>query len=255
MKKLILLLFLAFSMPLWGQAAGDPVVDDGGFVPAAGGSITIVNSAFGSAFNNSASNISTSALSVTGGNRLIAQCAYKNGSNITATTTFTDTAGNTFTQIAGATAFDSGGLYQAVSFESLSVTGNASDVGTCNIGGGTGTTGEVYASMVQFNGGTGAHDTAALLDQGPGSGNITVFTTPSFSTANASAGISCILSTTQSTNISPVTAGGGFTLGATDLNNVMASENRTYSTQQTGVTASITTNLGTTGIFACDVIK
>lgn len=96
MRRLVaILLFLTWPSWSFGQyVATVPATPTSG----GGGTVAYVSDVVGSTYNNTAAAIATSALSVTGGNNLIGMCWWSTGIDTLATTSVSDTAGNTWTR-------------------------------------------------------------------------------------------------------------------------------------------------------------
>jgi len=129
MKKLILPLILAFSMPLWGQA-GDPSVDNGGYVNTAANP-TVVQSA--SCDTASATCNATFGVAVTAGNYLFCYAAGSgNSTGVSCTMT-----GETITRLTGASGCSNGTGYEGDCYLATNAVGGQTVI-TCTMSAGSG---------------------------------------------------------------------------------------------------------------------
>lgn len=201
-----------------------------------GGSIAYVNQQHGNDYTGTIdTSIAAAALSVTSGNLLLVTCRYNNTTVNTTLQTPTDTAGNTFaevgTEVIAGTGFQS--LWYA-----KNVTGNASDVVTCNLNaatGGAGFTNYVAIGVSQFSGlsTSGPLDANASGTSSSGNG----VTSGGFTTTVAN---ELLFAGCSQVNLSiTYTAGSGYTIAYQD-GSAMMMEYEIVSSIQTGATASFT---------------
>lgn len=172
----------------------------------------------------------TGAISVTAGNLLWVECHH--GTNQTTTCTPSDTAVNTFTPIATVTNAGEGFLE---TFYAKNITGNASDVVTCTFN-----TSVQFAScgVHQISGASTSAplDSSSVVSTSGTSGNSAA--TPSFSTAIANEMEDVAFGVASSS--SSVSAGAGYALRVIQSGDTgTGSEDQTFSSIQSGITASI----------------
>lgn len=243
------LIVLAWGLCNFQQALpimGSPVAPSGG-----GSNPAYVNMTSGTTFFNSSPNtIATATQSVTAGNALLVFCSANNTDTGTASVTATDTAGDTLTRQATSIVdpTSTGGI---TAFFIQSSAGNAANAVTCHT---ATTTGYTFAIQVQIS-----H--AGTIDQMPkGSffNSGTAVTTASFTTVRANEVITCASFTSFGGTTNTFTAGGTYTLDGQILgaagDNYGAEMHNTFSSIQTGVTASMSfsaSSSGQWGVLLC----
>ncbi len=213
-------------------------------------SVTFVNAATSPSptFNNVAGGVSNDAQNVTAGNDLVVFATAKSAAtDVTGNATCSDTAGNTFVRIAGASGICAVSGMQIIAFRALNCLGNAANVVTCDLGP-TGLTNYVSIHVLQF---ATAHtfdtSTKGQLDSGS---YATSFTSPAFSTALADAvAVMCgRIDDAIATGLT-FTAGSGFTIPAngTSGDGISAAEYQIYTALQSSVTAGMSCSGANTG--------
>jgi hypothetical protein len=199
--------------------------------------ITLQNTASGAVFNGTpVTTVSASAINATSGNLIAVFVTYYYGVHgDPATTTITDTAGNTYTQV---DTRDNGASQKIISFYAKNIVGNASNVVTATFSSNT-----IYTDIfvLQYSG----LDTASPLDAhttGTASASTSV-TSSSFTTSQAD---EVIVAGAFDDTGGPLTAEAGYTKQVSVNNGGV--EDKIVSSIQTGVTASMTGASGNWGM-------
>ncbi|MDR3519800.1 MAG: DUF5018 domain-containing protein, partial [Candidatus Pacebacteria bacterium] len=197
-------------------------------VNKADAAISLVNNSTNYTYGNGAQGVSTT-LSITTGNLIAVGCG-SNDSTAIASTTVTDSAGNTFIL---ATSTGDNNFHNAIGmFYAKNAIGNASDTITCNVN----ATSYMSINVLQFSGlsTTSPLDVAASTQGSAG----TSITSNTFSTSQANEVI-VAFSTVQSAAPTTFTQGSGYTSPFPATNTEEGGEYQIVSSTQTNTTASM----------------
>lgn len=215
-----------------------------------GGALAFVNADIGSNAGSTteASRQTANGINVVAGRLLKGVCASDNGASITAT--FTDTAGNTWTQIDTST--QTGGTHavngRLTTFYAKNVLGNSADKGTCTW---SSNANHDSAMLIQYSGG----DPTAPLDAHTAlnSGTTQAAGCPSIGPITTTNANDVVTVTCFATNGQSWTPDTGYTIEKSDVQ--LAFEDQIFSTIQTGISVNLNASISNQWIATIDSFK
>jgi hypothetical protein len=183
--------------------------------------------------------LAADAISHTTGNALFVGVRWFDVGGSINISSITDTAGNTYVQVGGGKV--SGASNEQLDiWYALNITGNASNIVTVNMGSSVqfwGVVVEQWSGIATSSADDGVHAT----DDTTG----TTLTSTAFSTSQANTVVFCIAQVANTGQAWTADTGAGYTLRGNDDDQVLASQSREFTSQQTGVTVSFTSADGT----------